>query len=53
MMVRDPIFSSDEPDLQQLRGAIAHAPQFVDRFKELYNDYQRLGRICTKQPVQQ
>ena len=25
MMVRDPIFSSDEPDLQQLRGAVAHA----------------------------
>ena len=45
MMVRDPIFSSDEPDLQQLRGAVAHAPQFVDRFKELYNDYQRLAEF--------
>ena len=45
MMVRDPIFSSVEPDLQQLRGAVAHAPQFVERFKELYNDYQQLAEV--------
>lgn len=42
-MVRDPIFAEDPPDLQELRAALSHAPQFVDRFRQLYQDYQRLA----------
>lgn len=43
LMVRDPMFTDTEPDLAQLRAAMTHAPQFVDRFKHLYQDYQRLA----------
>lgn len=43
LMVRDPIFTAQEPDLTQLRAALTHAPQFVERFRDLYQDYQRLA----------
>ena len=43
LMGRDPMFTDTEPDLTQLRAALTHAPQFVDRFKHLYQDYQRLA----------
>lgn len=42
-MVRDPIFSGEVPDLQELRAALSHAPQMVERFRQLYQDYQRLA----------
>lgn len=42
-MVRDPVFSGDVPDLQELRAALSHAPQMVDRFRQLYQDYHRLA----------
>jgi predicted transcriptional regulator/plasmid maintenance system antidote protein VapI len=42
-MARDPIFVGEAPDLQELRAALAHAPQLVDRFRQLYQDYQRLA----------
>ena len=37
--VRDPVFASDRPDLQELRGAVDHAPRLVDLFLELHGAY--------------
>ncbi|MBE0453015.1 helix-turn-helix domain-containing protein [Roseovarius autotrophicus] len=37
--VRDPVFSGDEPDIQELRGAVDHAPRLVDRFLALHGAY--------------
>ncbi|MFU8777896.1 MAG: helix-turn-helix domain-containing protein, partial [Roseovarius sp.] len=37
--VRDPVFASDRPDLQELRGAVDHAPRLVDLFLELHAAY--------------
>ena len=37
--VRDPIFSSDAPDLQEMRAAIDHAPKLVDLFLQLYQNH--------------
>jgi predicted transcriptional regulator/DNA-binding XRE family transcriptional regulator len=37
--VRDPVFSGPPPDLQELRAALDHAPQLVERFLELHRDY--------------
>ena len=34
--LQDPIFGQTEPDLQELRGAIDHAPGLVDTFLQLY-----------------
>lgn len=34
--LRDPVFGGDVPDLQELRGAIDHAPQLVERFLHLH-----------------
>jgi predicted transcriptional regulator/transcriptional regulator with XRE-family HTH domain len=35
-IVRDPMFSGDAPDLQELRAAIDHAPKLVEQFVTLY-----------------
>jgi predicted transcriptional regulator/transcriptional regulator with XRE-family HTH domain len=35
-IVRDPMFSGDLPDLQELRAAIDHAPKLVEQFVSLY-----------------
>ncbi len=41
--VRDPVFTGDPPDLQELRAALDHAPRLVDRFLELHRDYRTLA----------
>jgi predicted transcriptional regulator/transcriptional regulator with XRE-family HTH domain len=35
-VVRDPMFSGNVPDLQELRAAIDHAPRLVEQFVALY-----------------
>lgn len=40
--VRDPIFTSGRPDLQELRAAIDHAPQLVAQFLHLHQSYRSL-----------
>lgn len=35
-VVRDPMFSGDVPDLQEIRAAIDHAPKLVEQFVRLY-----------------
>ncbi len=40
--VRDPIFAGDPPDLQELRGAIDHAPKLVELFLQLYQNHGKL-----------
>ena len=40
--VRDPIFGGAAPDLQELRAAIDHAPQLVERFLEMYQHHSKL-----------
>lgn len=37
--VRDPVFAGDEPDIQELRGAIDHAPRLVDYFLQLHRTH--------------
>jgi predicted transcriptional regulator/transcriptional regulator with XRE-family HTH domain len=34
--LRDPVFAGDQPDIQELRGAVDHAPRLVDRFLDLH-----------------
>lgn len=35
----DPAFSGEKPELQELRGAVDHAPRFVDQFLRLYQSH--------------
>ncbi|MFO7759272.1 MAG: short-chain fatty acyl-CoA regulator family protein [Roseovarius sp.] len=37
--VRDPVLASHRPDIQELRGAVDHAPRLVDLFLELHGAY--------------
>lgn len=34
--VQDPIFTKEKPDIQEIRGAIDHAPRLVDYFLQLH-----------------
>lgn len=53
--LKDPVFDGQMPDLQELRGAIDHAPQLVRQFLKLYRNHrgtydrilrlERLGQI--------
>ncbi len=36
---QDPMFAGSTPDIQELRGAIDHAPGMVDRFLHLYKSH--------------
>lgn len=38
-VLRDPVFSKSGPDLQELRGAVDHAPRLVDQFLTLYQSH--------------
>lgn len=40
-VLSDPTFSGDRPELQELRGAIDHAPRFVERFLELHKAHRK------------
>lgn len=40
--VRDPVFAGEIPDLQELRGAMDHAPRLVSLFLQLYGDHAAL-----------
>lgn len=40
--VRDPIFTGGQPDLQELRAALDHAPQLVTQFLQLHESYRSL-----------
>ncbi|PUB14952.1 hypothetical protein DFP92_105174 [Yoonia sediminilitoris] len=43
---RDPIFTGDRPDLQELRAALDHAPRLVAQFMQLHQNYRAmLGRL--------
>ena len=35
--LRDPVFTGEKPDLQELRGAVDHAPRLVDKFLQLHD----------------
>jgi len=37
--VQDPVFGNQQPDLQELRAAIDHAPQLVGHFLQLYRSH--------------
>lgn len=36
-VLRDPIFDGEKPDLQELRGAVDHAPKLVENFLQLHD----------------
>lgn len=40
--VRDPGFSSEAPDLQELRAALDHAPRLVEQFLELHQNHRTM-----------
>ncbi|WP_102107492.1 helix-turn-helix domain-containing protein [Oceaniglobus roseus] len=40
--VRDPAFAGLEPDLQELRAALDHAPRLVELFLHLYQNHRKL-----------
>jgi predicted transcriptional regulator/transcriptional regulator with XRE-family HTH domain len=40
--IKDPVFSGDKPDLQELRAAVDHAPRLVDHFLQLYLNHSKL-----------
>ncbi len=37
--VQDPIFDTDQPDIQELRLAVDHAPSLVEHFLQLYRQH--------------
>lgn len=37
--LRDPVFGDGTPDLQEMRGAIDHAPKLVEQFLKLYGSH--------------
>lgn len=41
-IVKDPIFSCEAPDLQELRAAIDHSPKLVEQFLQLYQHHSTL-----------
>jgi len=41
-IVRDPIFTVDTPDLQELRAALDHAPRVVEQFLQLHQHHSTL-----------
>lgn len=44
----DPIFEDKKPELQELRGAIDHAPRLVEDFLDLYKSHRRALDILTR-----
>lgn len=40
--LKDPLFGSDLPDLQEMRAALDHAPRFVEKFLQLYEGHRTL-----------
>ena len=42
-LMRDPVFTAERPDLQELRAAIDHAPRLVEQLQNLHQNYQRLA----------
>ncbi len=38
-VMQDPVFSGDQPDMQELRAAIDHSPRLVDHFLHLYRSH--------------
>ncbi len=39
--LRDPAFTGDPPDLQELRAAFDHAPRLAERFMQLYRNHRK------------
>ncbi len=55
--MRDPIFSGDEPDLQELRAAVDHAPRLVARLLQIYQGHrtmaERINRLTDTAQIDQ
>ncbi len=41
--MRDPVFTGDAPDLQELRAAVDHAPRLVSRFLQIYQSHRTMA----------
>lgn len=41
-VLKDPLFGADQPDVQELRAALDHAPQLVEQFLRLYQSHRTL-----------
>jgi predicted transcriptional regulator/transcriptional regulator with XRE-family HTH domain len=41
-ILRDPLFGPEQPDVQELRAALDHAPQLVEHFLRLYQSHRTL-----------
>ncbi|MXQ08047.1 DUF2083 domain-containing protein [Alphaproteobacteria bacterium GH1-50] len=55
--MRDPVFTGDAPDLQELRAAVDHAPRFVARFLQIYQSHrtmaERINRLTDTAQIDQ
>lgn len=55
--LRDPVFTGDVPDLQELRAALDHAPRLVRRFLQLYQSHrtmaERINRVTDRSQIDQ
>jgi predicted transcriptional regulator/transcriptional regulator with XRE-family HTH domain len=40
--VRDPVFTGEAPDIQELRAALDHAPRLANLFLQLYQDHRKM-----------
>lgn len=52
--LKDPVFDTESPDLQELRAAIDHAPQLVRHFLGLYRNHRgTVDRLLKMESLQQ
>ena len=55
--LRDPIFTGEVPDLQELRAALDHTPRLVRAFLQLYQSHrtmaERINRVTDKGQIDQ
>ena len=55
--MRDPVFTGDVPDLQELRAAVDHAPRLVARFLQIYQSHhtmaERVNRLTDTAQIDQ
>ncbi|MDX2201263.1 MAG: short-chain fatty acyl-CoA regulator family protein [Hyphomicrobiaceae bacterium] len=47
-VLKDPLFGSEQPDVQELRAALDHAPRLVEHFLRLYNSHRTLLENVTR-----
>ncbi len=47
-VMRDPMFTGEAPDLQELRSAVDHAPRLVSRLMQLYQSHRAMAESINR-----